>query len=189
MQGNWGRKQQPRGRRGAAGTCSDRQGFLSATEGVGVHTSVHEASKCTVERKKRERKRAPKCNHRPPKRSCGRLLLIAPPRLEYLMHSCSCAPGSASQVLLALLLSDLVEGGARLRRGRRRHRLPRPVVDQLVQVVGERASLVVAVVGLDLSESVDWLRMRRRRRGRGGGARRLRLARDRLCRGSVERRP
>lgn len=75
------------------------------------------------------------------------------------MHSCSCTPGSASQVLLSLLLPDLVEGGARV--GRRRHRLPRPVVHQLVQVVGERASLVVAVVGLDLSEPVDRLRMRR----------------------------
>lgn len=105
------------------------------------------------------------------------------------MHSCSCAPGSASQVLLAPLLSDLVEGGARLGGGRRRcrrHRLPRPVVDQLVQVVGERASLVVAVVGLDLSEPVDWLRERGRRRGRGRGAGRLRLAGGWLSRGSVE---
>lgn len=103
------------------------------------------------------------------------------------MHSCSCARGSASQVLLSLLLSDLVEGGARLGGGR--HRLPRPVVDQLVEIVGERASLVVAVVGLDLSEPVDWLRMGRRRRGHGRRACRLGLAGGRLSRRSVERRP
>lgn len=100
------------------------------------------------------------------------------------MHSCSCAPGSASQILLSLLLPDLVEGGAGTRGGR--HRLPRPVVDQFVQVVGERASFVVAVVGLDLSEPVDWLRVGGWRRGRGPGARRLRLARGCLRCRSVE---
>lgn len=184
MQGNWGRKQQPRGRRGAAGTCSDRHGFLSATEGVGVQTSVYEASKHKTER---EIERDHQSATITPKRSSGRLLLTTPPHLEYLMHSCSCARGSASQVLLSLLLSDLVEGGARLGGGR--HRLPRPVVDQLVEIVGERASLVVAVVGLDLSEPVDWLRMGRRRRGRGRCACRLGLAGGRLSRGSVERRP
>lgn len=72
---------------------------------------------------------------------------------------------SGLQVLLPPLLFDLVEGGARLI-GRRPHGLLRPVVHQFVKVVGERASLVVAVVGLDLSEPCDWPG---RRRGGGGG--------------------
>lgn len=54
------------------------------------------------------------------------------------------------------MLFDLVQGGPRLIG--RRHGLPRPVVHEFVQVIGERASLVVAVVGLDLSEPRDWLR-------------------------------
>lgn len=70
---------------------------------------------------------------------------------------CSCSHGwrFALQVLLASLLFDLVEGGAWLIGCR--NSLLRPVVYQLVKIVGERASLVVAVVGLDLSEPCDWL--------------------------------
>lgn len=57
-----------------------------------------------------------------------------------------------------------------------------PVVQQFVEVVGERASLVVAVVGLNLSQSCDWLR------GRSGRGER-RLTGGRLGRGGAEGRP
>lgn len=50
------------------------------------------------------------------------------------------------------------------------HRLLCPVIDQFMKIIGERASLVVAVVGLDLSEPSDWLR---RRQGCGRGVGRL----------------
>lgn len=82
--------------------------------------------------------------------------LSAHVRFKYLMRSCSHGWRSVFQVLLASLLFDLVQGGSRLTGCG--HSLLRPVVDQLVKIVGECAPLVVAVVGLDLSEPRDWLR-------------------------------
>lgn len=122
-----------------------------------------------------------------PKQILNHVSLSAHLRVEYLVFSCSHGWRSAFQVLLASLLFDLVQGGARLIgccNG-----LLRPVVYQFVKIIGERASLVVAVVGLDLSKPCDWLR---RRRGRGCGERRLRRRRltgGSLSGGGVERRP
>lgn len=74
----------------------------------------------------------------------------------HLMCSCSHGCSSAFQVLLASLLFDLVQGGAWLMGCR--YGLLCPVVYQFVKVIGKRASLVVAVVGLDLSKPCKWLR-------------------------------
>lgn len=74
---------------------------------------------------------------------------------------CSCSHGRRSfafQVPLASLLFDLVQGGSWLIGCC--HSLLRPVIDQFVKIVRERASLVVAVVGLDLSEPCDRLSRR-----------------------------
>lgn len=71
-------------------------------------------------------------------------------------HTCR----RALQVLMPLLLFDLVKGRAGLRNGT--ERLFCPVVNQLVQVFGERPLLVIAVVGLSLSKCCEWLRIRYR---------------------------
>ncbi len=75
---------------------------------------------------------------------------------DYLLCCCTHRWCSALQVLQASLLFDLVQGGSWLTG--RRDRLLRPIIYQFVKIVRERASLVVAVVGLDLSKACDWLR-------------------------------
>lgn len=104
-------------------------------------------------------------------------------QFKYLMVSCSCAGHCPTfHALLASLLPDLVQGGAGLTGCC--NSLLCPVIHQFVKIIGERASLVVAVVGLHPSELRNWLR---RRRGCGCGG--LRLTGGCLSPGGVERRP
>lgn len=104
-------------------------------------------------------------------------------QFKYLMWSFSCPwRCPAFHVLLASLLSDLVQGGAGLTGCC--NSLLCPVIHQFVKIVGECASLVVAVVGLYPSELWNWLRRRWWRRCRG-----LRLTGGCLSPSGVERRP
>lgn len=170
-----GLKQQWGDRKEASGTCLDQHGFSSETEGSCTRVCIE----CLLSVPNNPRL---KCNSK--KQILNHLSLSARFHFKYLMCSCYHAWRSALQVLLASLLFDLVEGGAWLIgccNG-----LLRPVIDQFVKIISECASLVVAVVGLDLSEPCDWLR---RWWGCGRGERRLCLTGICLSCGGVERRP
>lgn len=100
------------------------------------------------------------------------------------MWSCSHRWCFTFQVPLLSLLFDLVQRGSWLLGCC--DRLLCPVIQQFVKIISKSASLVVAVVGLDLSKSCDWLG---RRWGCGCGEWGLWLTGGWLSSGGAERRP